>query len=367
VDTQRLKDNFARVAAHGDQVALFFYSHLFLGHPETRDMFPVSMSAQRDRLLNALGHIVADVGDTGSLVPFLQDLGRDHRKFNVLPEHYPAVGEALIATLKHFSGAEWSPELEQTWLEAYTVISEVMQGAAETDSTPATWQARVIGYERRSIGTAALRLAPDQPLPYRPGQSVALESPDRPRLWRYYSIANAPRLDGTLDIHVAIVDGGTVSTALVTRPPKWVRLGAPVGSCVWDETSRRPLLLAAGGTGLAPLKGIIEQVGERPDPPPITLFFGARTPGDLYDLTDLEKMAAHWQHLTVVPVVENDPRPGYAIGTVAEAVAQRGTWRDHDGYVCGSTAMVEATVNRLRSLGMPLDRIFYEDFGWSAW
>lgn len=95
------------------------------------------------------------LGDTGSLVPFLQDLGRDHRKFNVLPEHYPAVGDALIATLRHFSGAEWTPELEQNWLEAYTVIVDVMQAAADADNTPATWQARVIGYERRSIGTAA--------------------------------------------------------------------------------------------------------------------------------------------------------------------------------------------------------------------
>jgi NAD(P)H-flavin reductase/hemoglobin-like flavoprotein len=367
VDTQRLKDNFARVAVHGDQVALFFYSHLFLGHPETRDMFPIAMGTQRDRLLNALGRIVADVGDTGSLVPFLQDLGRDHRKFNVLPGHYPAVGDALIATLRHFSGADWTPELEQNWLEAYTVIADVMQAAADADTTPATWQARVIGYERRSIGTAALRLAPEQPLPYRPGQSVALECPDRPRLWRYYSIANAPRPDGTLDIHVAIVDGGTVSTALVTRPPQWVRLGAPVGSCLWDETSPRPMLLAAGGTGLAPLKAIIEQVSQRADGPPATIFFGARTPTDLYDLADLQKLAARWPQLTVVPVTEADSAPGYATGTVADAVAQYGTWRDHDAYVCGSTAMVEATVNRLGSLGMPSDRVFYEDFGGSAW
>src|SRR5215469_7891848 len=121
LDTQRLGENFAGVAAHGEQVALFFDAHLFLTHPEVRDMFPVSMATQRDRFLTALGRIVADAGDTGALAPFLRDLGKDHRKFGALAAHYPAVGESLIATLKHFTGAGWTSELEQNWVDAYTV------------------------------------------------------------------------------------------------------------------------------------------------------------------------------------------------------------------------------------------------------
>ena len=368
LDTQRLGENFAGVAAHGEQVALFFYAHLFLTHPEVRDMFPVSMATQRDRFLTALGRIVADAGDTGALAPFLQDLGRDHRKFGTVAAHYPAVGESLLATLKHFTGAAWTPDLEQAWLEAYLLISDVMIQAEETDAAPASWNARVIGYERRTVGTALLRVAPEQPLSYRPGQSVAVECPDRPRLWRYYSIANAPRLDGTLDFHVGIVDGGAVSTALVTRPPQWVRLGAPVGACTWDSRSKRPVVMAAGGTGLAPLKAIIEQVSQQPSPPGITLIFGARNSSDLYDLADLRKMAAQWPHFEVTPVAEVDNAgTGCVTGTIADALAQRGTWREHDAYVCGSSAMVEATVSRLRSLGTSRERIFIEDFGWSSW
>lgn len=367
MDTQRLGENFAGVAAHGEQVALFFYAHLFLAHPEVRDMFPVSMAVQRDRFLSALGRIVADAGDAGVLAPFLEDLGRDHRKFGTVAAHYPAVGESLIATLKHFTGAAWTPELEQAWLEAYTLISEVMTQAASEDHSPPSWSARVIGYERRTVGTAVLRVAPEQPVSYRAGQSVALECPDRPRLWRYYSIANAPRLDGTLDFHVSIVDGGAVSTALVTRPPQWVRLGAPIGTCTWDSTSARPILMAAGGTGLAPLKAIIEQVSQQSGAPGITLFFGARNSSDLYDLADLRKMAAQWPHLEVTPVAEVNTGTDCATGTIADVLAQRGTWHEHDAYVCGSSAMVEAAVSRLRSLGTPQERIFVEDFGWSSW
>jgi hemoglobin-like flavoprotein len=88
LDSARLKENFAYVAMHGDEVALFFYSDLFLRHPELREMFPVSMAAQRDRLVRAIGKIVSDVGHLDQLTPYLRELGRDHRKFGTLPAHY---------------------------------------------------------------------------------------------------------------------------------------------------------------------------------------------------------------------------------------------------------------------------------------
>ena len=62
-------------------------------------MFPPSMAAQRDRLVAALGAVVANVDNLDAAVPFLQGLGRDHRKFAVEPGHYPAVGASLLALL----------------------------------------------------------------------------------------------------------------------------------------------------------------------------------------------------------------------------------------------------------------------------
>ena len=111
MDVQRMRKSFDKVGSFGDEVPLFFYSHLFLSHPETRAMFPVSMMQQRDRLFRALGHIVAKVDDLDVLVPFLQQLGRDHRKFGALAAHYPAVGASLLATLEQYAGEDWTPEL----------------------------------------------------------------------------------------------------------------------------------------------------------------------------------------------------------------------------------------------------------------
>ncbi|MGH3168792.1 MAG: globin domain-containing protein [Trebonia sp.] len=196
MDEARLKESFAAVAAYGDEIAPFFYSHLFLGHPELRGMFPVSMAGQRDRLLGALGKIVAEVSNHEDLVPFLQGLARDHRKFGTLAGHYPAVGESLLATLAHFSGAGWTQDLANDWTEAYGLIAAVMTNAAAEDemrNNPAWWDAVIVGHERRSLDVSVLRVAPRIPLPYLPGQSVAVECEQRPRLWRFYSPANAAR------------------------------------------------------------------------------------------------------------------------------------------------------------------------------
>jgi NAD(P)H-flavin reductase len=369
VDERRLKDSFSRVAAYGDEVALFFYSHLFLGHPELRDMFPVSMSSQRDRLLDALGRIVAEVSDLDSLVPFVQGLGRDHRKFGTLAEHYPVVGASLLATLAHFSGTEWTEELARDWTEAYTVVAQVMTEAAAEDATrnPPAWTATVIGHERRTTDVAVLRVAPDSAFSYVPGQSVAVECAARPRLWRFYSMANAPRHDGSVDFHVRIIDGGSVSSALARRAGvgSRLRLGAPVGTLRLDVSSGRDVLLAAGSTGLAPLKAIIEQAAGLAEPPRMHLVFGARTVAGLYDLADLEKMTTRWPWLTVTPAVSAEADYRGEIGTVADVISRRVPVTDQDAYLCGSSAMVAATASRLQSLGLAPDHIHVEDFGWS--
>jgi NAD(P)H-flavin reductase/hemoglobin-like flavoprotein len=369
LDERRLKESFARAAAYGDQVPLFFYSHLFLGHPETRAMFPVSMANQRDKLLNALGRIVADVSNHDDLVPFLRGLGRDHRKFGTLAAHYPAVGASLLATLAHFNGTEWNDDLARDWTEAYTAIAQVMTEAAAADETanPASWEATVVGHERRTMDIAVLRVLPDAPFRYIPGQSVAVECEARPRLWRYYSMANAPRHDGTIDFHVRIIDGGTVSSALARNVSvgSRLRLGAPLGTLTLDTGSRRDIVLAAGSTGLAPLKAIVEHAAGLGDPPRVHLVFGARTAAELYDLADLEKMAAQWPWLTVTPAVSAEPEYRGDIGTVADVIGRRVPLSGQDAYICGSPAMVTATADRLRSLGMAPDHIHVEDFGWS--
>jgi NAD(P)H-flavin reductase/hemoglobin-like flavoprotein len=367
VDAQGLKDNFAQVAQHGDAVALFFYSDLFLRNPALRDMFPIGMSHQRDRLLGALGRIVSQVDNLPELVPFVRQLGADHRKFGVEALHYPEVGQSLVATLRYFSGAAWSETLARDWTDAYQLLAKVMVEAADEDAAqrPAWWDARIVAHERRRFDLAVMRVATDRPLPFLPGQSVAVEVPARPRMWRYYSMANAPRPDNTIDFHVRLIDGGPVSPVLVRSAAAgdWLKLAAPIGTMTYDDRSGRDVLLIGGSTGLAPLKSILERIAQSPAPPRVHLFFGARTVDGLYDLDDLTKRTAAYPWLTVVPAVSDEPAEGgIEQGTLADVIARHGLWRDHDAYVCGSPAMVDATVDRLVRLGLGMDRIRSDKF-----
>ncbi|GHF39158.1 NAD(P)H-flavin reductase/hemoglobin-like flavoprotein [Amycolatopsis bartoniae] len=365
MDTARLRSSWNTVAGFGGGVPLFFYSTLFLTHPHLREMFPAGMSAQRDKLVRALGRVVASVDDLESAVPFLQQLGRDHRKFSVTPDHYPAVGQALLTTLEHFLADDWTPELAEDWTAAYKLVADVMVAAARegAHTAPPWWNAEVVRHERRGLDIAVLTLRTDRPLRYRPGQSVAVETALRPRIWRYFSPANAPREDNLLELHVRMVDGGAVSSALVQAvgPGDVLRLGSPVGSRLTLDHAQ-DVVLISGGTGLAPFKALLGQIADESFPRRAHLFTGARTARELYDLPALQALSAAQPRLRVTPVVSDDPRFPGPRGEAGEIALRHGPWHDQEVYVCGSPAMVTTTRGLLRDAGVDAERVRWEDF-----
>jgi NAD(P)H-flavin reductase len=367
MDPDRLKSSWSAVAAHGDQVPLFFYSTLFLVHPDARALFPAGMATQRDRLVRALGRVISNVDALDDVVPVLQQLGRDHRRFGATAAHYPAVGEALLATLEHFLEERWTPELAADWEAAYGIVAKVMMDAAEAaaDEAPPWWDAEVITHDQRIVDVAVLRVRPNYRLPYRPGQSVSLETPIRPRLWRWYSPANMPAEDGIIELHVRSVDGGPVSGALVqhTQPGDVLRLGPPVGERLTLEPGgSRDLVLVAGGTGVAPMKALVEQVAADGGNRQVHLFWGVRWSWELYDLDALRRLEADNDWLQLVPCVSVETGWGDGVRDTAVAAAlAAGPWPDHEIYVCGSPPMVRGSLDALSAAGVPAERVHVED------
>jgi NAD(P)H-flavin reductase/hemoglobin-like flavoprotein len=362
---QLIRDSFAAVEPRAEETARYFYSMLFTLAPATRELFPVNMEVQRSRLLRALVHVVQMVDRPDELVPFLRQLGRDHRKFGVVIEHYEVVGIALLAAVRRFSGAAWTPTVERAWLDAYTLVATTMQEAASHDTGPAWWNATVAEHHRLSWDLAVVRLRTDHPVPYRVGQYVSVEVPQRKRLWRYLSPANAPRPDGLLEFHVRAVKGGWVSRSIVahTRIGDTWRIGPPMGRLGVDRRSGRDVLMVAGGTGIAPMHAMLEELARWGTNPNVHVFYGGRTGADLYDLEILQSMTTMNPWLHVVPVVESEPPlAGFEHGTLADVVTRHGAWAEHDVLVCGSPAMIRATVSRMLVAGTPLDHIRYDPF-----
>jgi NAD(P)H-flavin reductase/hemoglobin-like flavoprotein len=361
-----IRDSFATVEPHAEDLARHFYGMLFSLAPSTRELFPVNMEVQRSRLLRALVHVVQMVDRPDELVPFLRQLGRDHRKFGVVARHYEAVGTALVGAVAHYSGDSWTLETQRAWSDAFAVIAHTMRESADADQGPAFWSATVVDHQRLSWDLAVVRVKPDQPVPYRAGQYLSVETPQRPRLWRYLSPANAPRPDGQLEFHVRAVHGGWVSRAVVGHSQvgdEW-RIGPPMGRLGVDRRSGRPVLMIAGGTGVAPMRAMLEELCRWGGNPAVHVFYGGRTSADLYDLEILQSMAATNPWLRIVPVVEADDaaQVGAQQGTLADVVTANGSWADHDVLVCGSPAMIRSTVSRMLVGGTPLDRIHYDPF-----
>ena len=270
----------------------------------------------------------------------------------------------------HQRGERGRPVRLGDWKSAYELVGSVMTAAAAADEElrPPWWRGTVVASERKAFDISVLLVRPEPHMDYLPGQSVAIECPSRPKLWRYYSMANAPRPDGLLEFHIRLIDGGAVSMALTssTIADTELRLGPPVGALTLSQPlAGRDLLLVAGSTGLAPLKAIIDQVVALQQPPKVHLFFGARTADGLYDLDSLEKIAVQHPWLTVTPAVSADSKFGGETGSLPDVVARHGDWSSRDAYLAGPTEMVQEAVARLASAGMPQDQIHIEDFGWS--
>jgi NAD(P)H-flavin reductase/hemoglobin-like flavoprotein len=350
----------------------YFYSHLFAISPETRGMFPMGMSQMRERLFGGLSRLVWSLDSPEDSGAYLAQLGRDHRKYGVKDKHYRPFFTALLATAAHFNGSGWTPETDAAWQRALAYAVRTMRSAAEADARnhPPWWVGEITGHDRRSDSVAVVTIRPDRPYPYRPGQYLTLQVTRWPRVWRAYSIANAPRSSGLLDLHVRVVPGGMVSTALVRHAAvgDTVLLGPARGQMTLPGRARpgpvrpsreahgdpgRDLLCVAGGTGLAPIKAIIEEVAlgrldrTAGQPRRITLFAGARRQRDLYDLPDLHRLQSACPGLQVIPVLSDeiigpDDRT-WISGMLPDVVRAHGLFENSEAYICGPEAMVRQT------------------------
>ncbi|MGW8377797.1 globin domain-containing protein [Streptomyces sp. ODS28] len=367
-DAVLIRRTMEEIEPQADAATAYFYALLFVQYPQLRELFPASMGEQRDRLFRALLTAVSLADDMDRLTEYLSALGRGHRKYGTLPEHYPAVGECLLAALAQYAKRTWSPETEAAWVRAYTLISQVMIDAAAADArrAPAWWNAEVVAHQQRTPDIAVLTVRPDAPYPFLAGQYAGIETPWWPRVWRHYSFAGAPRSDGLLTFHVKAVPAGWVSTALVhrARPGDVLRLGPPAGSMTVDHgAGGNGLLCVGGGTGIAPIKALIEDVAEHGGGRPVEVLYGARHDHDLYDLRTMLDLEQRHGWLKLHPVVSYGPGPsGVRVleGELPDAVRMLGPWESFDGYLSGPPGLLRSGRNALVGSGIPEDRIRHD-------
>jgi NAD(P)H-flavin reductase/hemoglobin-like flavoprotein len=349
-DARLVKEAFSSLAENAEAAMEHFYARLFVRYPEIRSMFPHAMHDHMERVFAALTRIVWAIDNPDSLTAYLSQLGLTHRKFGVKERHYEPFIAVLAETVRHFSGPDWTAQTQAAFQAALGRAASVMLAAAERDAAqqPPWWVGEVVQHDRRRPDLAVLTIRPDQPLRYTPGQYLAVQVPRWPRIWRNFSIANAPRENGLIDLHVRGVRGGMVSGSLVhsTRPGDTLLLGQACGQMTASADQARDLLCIAGGTGLAPIKAIIEGVISASQPGrrrKIVLYFGARTEEDLYDLPDLRVLEWIYSPLTVIPVVSHQADFEGVKGMLPYVAAHYASCEESEIFVSGPDVMVRQT------------------------
>lgn len=128
--THRVQKTWAQVAPLSEDVARIFYANLFRGDPTTKPLFVGDLDLQGRKLVQTLGFVVDHLEDPDALMPAARDLAIRHVAYGVTPDQYASVGAALIKSLKHVLGTEFTPEDEAAWSEIYGGLSEAMVQAA---------------------------------------------------------------------------------------------------------------------------------------------------------------------------------------------------------------------------------------------
>ncbi|MGA9870072.1 MAG: globin domain-containing protein [Rhodococcus sp. (in: high G+C Gram-positive bacteria)] len=368
----------AAVDGGPEKLTRSFYAILFARQPDFRDLFPASMSAQRDKLVTAIAYAIDQLEDLDRLLPFLAQLGRDHRKYDIGPAHYAGVGDALVTALEQFAGAEiWTEEVDAAWREVIAVMAGTMMEAADTDDGPPVWHGTVVEHLRVLDDVSVVRLMLDEPMDYSAGQYVSVSVPSRPRMWRYLSPSIPANAAGEIEFHIRRVSSGWVSPAIVgnTAPGDRWTFGSPLGSMTTHTAAGRDRLLIASGTGIAPLRAQVMEMAARTDNPQVHVFYGGRYPCDLYDLPTLQQIAAINPWLTIVGIVEEETDPWWydgpqyrspisgsapIVGHVGKVVAEFGPWTGRDIQIVGSPSMIKTTKFRLQGAGVDLSTVHHD-------
>jgi p-cymene monooxygenase electron transfer component len=130
-----------------------------------------------------------------------------------------------------------------------------------------------------------------------------------------------------------------------------------------------PMVCIAGGSGLAPLLSVLEDMRMRRIRRPCTLLFGARTQADLYALDQIRNISISWlESFEFVPVLSQEPAASDWVGArglVTDFITVPGAHRASaavEGYLCGPPPMIDAGIEKLLELGIPLQNVFYDKF-----
>ncbi len=383
--SQQSKDIIAAtlpaVGANVNEITATFYPLMFSRYPEVKAYFNHAHQAQGTQpraLANAVVAYASNLDRLEALGDAVSLIVHKHASLNILPEHYPIVGECLLAAVREVLGEAATDEVLAAWGEAYQQLADILIGAEEqvyqqNEHKPGGWRGErafvLKRKERESAVITSFYFEPADGGPvadFLPGQYTALILEiDGQTVRRNYSLSDRP---GQTHYRISVKrePGGLVSNYLhdELQVGDTVRLTPPCGDFILNS-EQRPLVLLSGGVGITPTIAMLKPALESGRD--VHFLHGAINSETHAFRALIDELRREHENL-YVSYCYSEPLPqdsGHPTGFFdrERLAGLLPTNRDMDVYFLGPKPFMRLCYRALNELDVPGDRIRYEFFG----
>jgi nitric oxide dioxygenase len=378
---------------HGEALTRHFYKRMFKHNPEVAPFFnPAHQTAgkQQRALAGAIAAYAANIDNLEVLGGAVELIAQKHASLLIKPEHYPIVGENLLASIREVLGEGATDEVINAWAEAYGFLADILIGREkqiyeENAKKPGGWEGfkdfRITRKEKESSNITSFYLASADgaPLPaFKPGQyiTVRASTADGHTTMRNYSLSDKPGQD-YFRISVkrevppeASTPAGHVSNWLHDRIEvgNTIEIAPPCGEFFLDVTEKhtRPLVLLAAGVGITPVMSILlTALDSMPERKIVFIHACLNESVQAFKpvIDALEKeypnLKAHHRYSETGNRTGNSST-GFVTGELIESLLPG---RDADYYFCGPQPFMVGIYHDLLKWGIPASQVHFEFFG----
>ncbi|WP_179401873.1 NO-inducible flavohemoprotein [Burkholderia guangdongensis] len=403
--TQMTTDQMARVKAtapvlaeHGATITKHFYQRMFNRHPELKNLFNQTHQAtgsQQQTLARAVYAYAANIDNLGALGGAVTRIAHKHASLNIRPEHYPIVGDNLLASIVEVLGDAVDPATLEAWRVAYGQLAQILIGVEANLYAGAAWSGfrpfKVARKVRESDEITSFYLTPADggaAPSFEPGQYVTVKrfvgelGVEQPR---QYSLSDAPhgkwlRISVKREAGGAeAVPAGKVSTLMHDGVEEGaiVEVTAPMGDFTLKRDAQTPVVLISGGVGITPMVSIASTLiadGSQEGSPRDVRFVHACRSGAVHAFRDWLNDAARTHANVTRTVLYEEVGPNDRVGVdhdlegrlTPARIEQYALVPDADYYICGPIAFMRAQRDALVALGVAPERVNTEIFGSGA-
>lgn len=382
-----VKSTIPAIAATGPKLTAHFYDRMFNQHPELKDIFNMTHQAngaQREALFNAICAYAVHIETPEALISAVEKIAQKHVSLNIKPEHYPIVGENLLAAIDELLNP--GQEVLDAWGKAYGVLADIFIGREasiyqENADKSGGWEGlrefKLKQKQPQSDVITSFEFVPVDGKPvagYRPGQYITIyinhDGFENQEI-RQYSLTTAPNSQ-SYRIAVKREDQGAVSNFLHQHINEGdsVYLAPPCGDFFIDVDSQTPVTLISAGVGLTPMLSMLNHLTQQGHEATINWLHAAEN-GAVHAFNhEIEQLMAK-QKAGHSAIWFNQPRDNDRLGFDYQYeglmdLQKVREWIDQPNmqfYFCGPVGFMQYIGQQLISMGVNADAIHYECFG----